>query len=73
MLAQLRERSLVLGIGSNYDSRLHSVLEGIPALATVRDRVVIGAAIGFRKPAREFFREMARRAGCAARSPFRGR
>ena len=67
VLARLRERSLVLGIGSNYDSRLHSVLEGIPALATVRDRVVISAAIGFRKPAREFFREMARRAGCAAR------
>jgi putative hydrolase of the HAD superfamily len=64
VLARLRERGLVLGIGSNYDSRLLSVLDGIPVLSPLRDRVAISAAIGLRKPARGFFREIVRRAGC---------
>lgn len=66
VLTRLRERGLVLGIGSNYDSRLLSVLDGWSALAPVRDRVAISAAIGFRKPARQFFREVVRLAQCKA-------
>lgn len=66
VLARLQERKLVLGIGSNYDSRLLPVLDGLIALVPVRDRVVISAAIGFRKPALEFFREIVHRAECAA-------
>lgn len=64
LLTRLRERGLVVGLGSNYDARLWSVLEGFPALAPVSGRVVVSAAIGFRKPAAEFFHEVVRVAGC---------
>lgn len=64
VLATLRDRGFVVGMGSNYDSRLLSVLEGFPELAALRDRVVVSAAVGFRKPAAEFFREVVRSAGC---------
>jgi putative hydrolase of the HAD superfamily len=64
LFAKLRDRGLTLGMGSNYDARLWPVLAGFPELAAVRDRVVISAGVGFRKPAAEFFREVARAAGC---------
>ena len=67
VFGKLRERGAILGMGTNYDSRVRSVLEGIPILASLLDRVVVSAAIGFRKPAPEFFREVVRRAGCAPR------
>lgn len=64
VLTRLGERGLVVGMGSNYDARLLSVLGGRPELAPLRDRVVVSAAVGFRKPAPEFFRNVVRRAGC---------
>jgi putative hydrolase of the HAD superfamily len=64
VISQLSARGLVLGMGSNYDSRLWSVLGGFPELNPLRDRVTISAAVGFRKPAREFFAEVVRVAGC---------
>jgi putative hydrolase of the HAD superfamily len=60
----LQERSLILGLGSNYDARLRSVVDGHADLAPLRDRVVISAAVGHRKPAAEFFAEVVRVAGC---------
>ena len=62
----LHQRGFALGIGSNYDARLWSVLDGFADLAVLRDRVVISAAIGYRKPGREFFQEVVRVAGCGA-------
>jgi len=64
VLAALHNRGFVLGIGSNYDARLWSVLNGFSELALLRDRVVISAAVGYRKPAREFFRKVVRLADC---------
>jgi putative hydrolase of the HAD superfamily len=64
VLDQLRTRGMRVGIGSNYDARLVSVLGGIPELAPLRDRVVISAAVGYRKPALGFFREVTRVADC---------
>ena len=64
--ATLNDRGLILGIGSNYDSRLWSVLCGFPELSLLRDRVVISSAVGYRKPAGAFFREVA---GCTEREP----
>ena len=64
VFVKLRERGVVLGVGTNYDSRVWSVLEGIPILAPLLERVVVSAAIGFRKPAAEFLQEAVRRAGC---------
>jgi putative hydrolase of the HAD superfamily len=63
---KLRDRGLILGMGTNYDSRIGSVIAGMPALA-VLDRVVVSASIGRRKPAQEFFQEVVRLAGCAPR------
>lgn len=54
----------VLGMGSNYDSRLCDVVSGFPALAPLRERVVISSQVGYRKPAREFFDEVIRVVGC---------
>jgi putative hydrolase of the HAD superfamily len=64
VIAALSRRGFVLGLGSNYDSRLWSVLDGFPELAPLRERTVISAAVGFRKPSEKFFREMVRVAGC---------
>jgi putative hydrolase of the HAD superfamily len=64
VFARLRERGITLGIGSNYDSRLLRVVDGHPELAALGDRVVISAAVGFRKPSAEFFRAVATSAGC---------
>jgi putative hydrolase of the HAD superfamily len=65
VLSHLAAHGLVLGMGSNYDSRLWSVLAGFPELNPLRARVVISAAVGFRKPAPEFFAEVVRVGGCA--------
>src|SRR5262249_31835421 len=64
VFTDLQNRGLVLGMGSNYDARLWSVVNGHSVLAPLRDRVVVSAAMGYRKPAREFFAEVARVAGC---------
>src|SRR5204863_4853200 len=64
VFARLRERGIILGIGSNYDSRLLRVVEGHAELAPLRERVVISAAVGHRKPSAEFFRAVARSAQC---------
>jgi putative hydrolase of the HAD superfamily len=64
LLRHLRDRGLLLGLASNYDARVLSVLDGLPELAALRDRVVVSAAVGFRKPAMEFFREVVRVANC---------
>jgi putative hydrolase of the HAD superfamily len=64
-LAALAARGLLLGLGSNYDERLWSVLAGFPELTFPRERVLISADVGVRKPGAEFFRRAARAAGCA--------
>ena len=65
VLAELRNRGLVLGLGTNYDARVWPVVEGFPALAPIRDRMIVSAAVGFRKPAPGFFKELLKSAGCA--------
>ncbi|HEY3789163.1 MAG TPA: HAD-IA family hydrolase [Urbifossiella sp.] len=63
----LGNRGVRIGMGTNYDSRVRSVIAGLPGLAPLQDRVVVSAAIGFRKPAPEFFQEVARTMGCEPR------
>lgn len=63
VLRELSARGLTLGMGSNYDARLLTVLDGHPELAPLRARVVVSAAVGWRKPAGEFFVEVARVTG----------
>jgi putative hydrolase of the HAD superfamily len=64
LVARLLDRGFAVGLGSNYDARLWPVLDGFPELSPLRGRVVVSAAVGFRKPAAEFFREVVRVAGC---------
>lgn len=63
-ISRLHRQGVKLGLASNYDSRLASVLEGTPALHPLRDRLVISSLVGWRKPARSFFDEVIRVAGC---------
>lgn len=65
VLRALRAGGLVLGMGSNYDARLLTVLAGFPELEPLRGTVVVSATVGWRKPAPEFFAEVSRVAGCA--------
>jgi putative hydrolase of the HAD superfamily len=50
----LSDRRYELALASNYDSRLRSVVAGLPALQPIR-RLIISSEIGWRKPAPEFF------------------
>lgn len=66
MLEALHDRSLILGLASNYDLRLRSVLTGRRELSRLIDRVVISSVVGVRKPGERFFAEVVRMAGCPA-------
>lgn len=65
VLRVLHARGYVLGMASNYDKRLHSVVAGLPELGPI-EHLVISSEVGWRKPARAFFEELCRVAGCAA-------
>jgi putative hydrolase of the HAD superfamily len=64
VLLALGRRGLVLGLGSNYDERLWPVLAGFPELDALKERVLISAAVGVRKPGADFFHKAAHSAGC---------
>ena len=55
---------MILGLASNYDHRLMSVLRGHPELEPLSDRVLISSQIGVRKPGAEFFRILAEVSKC---------
>jgi putative hydrolase of the HAD superfamily len=62
--AALAERGLRLGLGSNYDSRLDTVLAGRPELAPLAGCVVVSSRVGVRKPGAEFFGRVCAELGC---------
>ena len=64
-LERLAAAGFMLGMGSNYDSRLRTVVDGKPELAPVRGRLVISSLVGVRKPADGFFDAVVKSAGCA--------
>lgn len=63
-LAALNRAGFLLGIGSNFDARLCSVVEGTPALQLASEHVIVSSLIGVRKPGIEFFRTLAHQARC---------
>lgn len=65
VLAEFARHGLVLGMGTNYDSRVERVVAGLPELKPLAHRLVVSAAVGCRKPAAEFFHEVIRVAGCS--------
>src|SRR5262249_4657596 len=61
-LAGLAAKGYVLGLASNFDSRLEGVAAGLPALRLLR-HLVISSLVGWRKPAPRFFRRLGEVAG----------
>jgi putative hydrolase of the HAD superfamily len=64
LFGHLTGRGLRLGLASNYDSRLESVLAGRPELALLAGLVVISSRVGVRKPGTRFFEQLTELVGC---------
>lgn len=62
VLASLARSGLVLGVASNFDSRLRRVSAGFACLDQIR-HWVISSEVGWRKPAQSFYRLLAERTG----------
>ena len=63
-LQDLKQAGFRLGIASNFDERLRSVLNGLP-IGGLLELYVVSSTIGFRKPSPKFFEAIAGRAGVA--------
>ncbi|HEY1861150.1 MAG TPA: HAD family hydrolase, partial [Gemmataceae bacterium] len=61
-LCELAARGYQLGLASNYDTRLRSVVAGLPALNPLSD-LVISSEVGWRKPAPAVYAQVGRRFG----------
>jgi putative hydrolase of the HAD superfamily len=57
-LQRLTERKIMLAVASNFDSRLHAIHRGLPALEAI-EQVFVSSDIGWRKPHPGFFRSIA--------------
>lgn len=62
-LMNLKRAGVTLGIASNFDGRLRSIIKGLPPLDEL-SWVFLSAEIGWRKPAPEFFRFIGERCKC---------
>jgi putative hydrolase of the HAD superfamily len=62
VISELRRRGFVLGMASNYDHRLHTVVAGLAPLRGI-DHLLISSEVGWRKPAPAFFEALVRQAG----------
>jgi putative hydrolase of the HAD superfamily len=62
-ISRLREAGTRLAVCSNFDRRLHSVMDGLPALAPIELRLV-SSEIGHRKPSAAFFDALLASTGC---------
>jgi putative hydrolase of the HAD superfamily len=65
VIPELCRRGFTVGMASNFDGRLKTVIGGLPALASLRP-IVISSEVGWRKPAAEFFQQVVKAVG---RSP----
>jgi putative hydrolase of the HAD superfamily len=52
-------------IGSNFDTRLRKVVQGLPELAECADALVISSEVGYRKPHPSFYHAACARLGLA--------
>jgi putative hydrolase of the HAD superfamily len=62
VLTELDRRGCAVGLASNYDGRLHTVVAGFPELRPLR-HVVISSEVGWRKPSPQFFGALCALAG----------
>lgn len=63
-IARLHARGAKVGMASNYDSRLETVVARTQALQPLQERLVISSLVGTRKPGAAFFADVIRAAGC---------
>lgn len=61
-LAALAQRSLPLAVVSNFDSRLHGILQGLGVDRCFTD-IIVSSHVGYAKPAREIFHAALERHG----------
>ena len=66
VFAGLRERGVVLGLASNYDSRFERVIEGHAELRGLRPNIAISSRVGHRKPGGAFFEAVTESVGLSA-------
>lgn len=62
----IREAGMKVCIGSNFDSRLHKVVAGLPELADAVEVIVVSSEVGYRKPHAAFFEAVCGRLGLPA-------
>ena len=65
VLQELAGRGFVLGMASNYDRRLRSVIASLPGLSPLQ-HLVISSEVGWRKPAPRFFAALCAATGLSA-------
>lgn len=59
VLEALARHGIALGLASNYDARIRTILPGLTELRPLADRVVVSSEVGGRKPGRPFFAAVA--------------
>jgi putative hydrolase of the HAD superfamily len=57
-LARLQEARIAIGVGSNFDRRLRTVLQGLGPLAPLAEAAIISSEVGYRKPHPLFYRSL---------------
>ena len=65
-LRALSEQRLTIGVASNFDDRLISLCQSVPALDSCQ-HIFTSAQIGYAKPAPEFFESISRQLGLSPR------
>jgi putative hydrolase of the HAD superfamily len=63
VLAALKDGGFRLAVSSNFDARLHAVMDGLPQLDPIELRL-ISSEVGYRKPSSRFFEALLARTGC---------
>jgi putative hydrolase of the HAD superfamily len=66
-LGELKARGIQVAVASNFDQRLHSVMNGHPDLKPIGKRF-ISSEIGWKKPSPRFFEAIVKDLGCPAGS-----
>jgi putative hydrolase of the HAD superfamily len=66
LFEDLLARGYHLGLASNFDERLYTLMPGLKPLQYLAKNIVVSFEVGFRKPAPEFFKAMCRRMGLEA-------
>ncbi len=63
VLRELAGRGYRLGLASNFDERLHAVIDGLPELTDI-DLRVVSSEVGWRKPHARFYQQVVKAAAC---------